>query len=272
MKKFFFLLAACALIATSCDNTQKEPNQKDTSKFSINTIKVEDSIPFPPEAREEGVVENLALYSAEVDAPVTENEVLRNSITSWISSLLNEDYIGDSQDVKAMVEFDKKAFFEENEEDMEMYQSSVAHSIKMVEDNDRFVTYCCENWFYMGGAHGITYVEGATFNKATGKCFSYKMFKNPAQIREMIKTILQKQYFEPMLEETDMTFEDAVYSEIAEAFPLPETNPWIHNDSVFFIYQDDEIAAHAFGLPTCGVPYETLKDQLTEEGMTFFNK
>lgn len=267
MKKYFFLLAACALIATSCDNSQKEPEP-----FSVNTILVEDSIPFPPEAMEEELVENMALYSAEVDAPVTDNEALRNSITNWISSLLNEDYNGDSQDVKAMVEFDKKAFFETDEDEMDLYQSSVAHDIKMVENNNRFVTYHGENWLYMGGAHGITYVEGATFSKATGNCFSFKMFKNPAQIRAMIMTTLQKQYFEPLLEGTDMTFEDAVFTEITEAFPLPETNPWIRNDSIFFIYQDDEIAAHAFGLPVCGIPYETMKDQLTEEGMTFFNK
>ena len=272
MKKYFFLLAACALFATGCDNSQNQPNQNEPSKFSINTITVADSVQFPPEALEEGLAENMASYSAVVDAPITENETLRNNITNWIGSLLNEDYNGDSQDVKAMVELEKKAFFEEIEEEMDLTPAYVEHTIKMEEDNDRFVSYRGENWLYMGGAHGTTYVEGATFSKATGKRFSFNMFKNPAQMREMIHAALQQQYYEPLMEGFDMTFEDAVFLEIAEAFPLPETNPWIRNDSVLFIYQDSEISSHAFGLPGCGIPYENLKDQLTEEGMTFFNK
>ena len=49
MKKIYFLLAACALMATGCDNTQNEPKQNEPIPFSTNTVMVADSIPFPPE-------------------------------------------------------------------------------------------------------------------------------------------------------------------------------------------------------------------------------
>ena len=272
MKKIYFLLAACALMATGCDNTQNEPKQNEPIPFSTNTVMVADSIPFPPEAQEEGLTENMVIYSAVIDTPVTENETLRNNITGWIGSLLNEDYDGDSQDLKAMVEFEKKAFMEEMGGEMEMTPAAIEHTIKIAENNDRFVTYFDESWMYMGGVHGITYMEGATFSKATGNRFGYKMFKDLDQLNETVKAALQKQYFDPMLEEADATFEEVVYSEVSEAFSLPEAEPWIKNDSIIFLYEDGEIAPHVFGLPTCGFSFENLKDELTEEGKAFFNK
>lgn len=263
MKKYLVLLAACALIASGC-NRSSNPNA-----FSINTITVEDSVQFPPELMEEWMSDNTARYASVVDAPVTENEDLRDNIISWISGLLSENYDGDSQDVKAMVEFDKDEFLSQ---ETGSPQSFIQNNIKMVEDNDRYVTYFCDSWLYMGGAHGTSYEEGATFSKETGERFTFKMFKNPELMSELIRIALQKQYFEPLLEGTDVTFEEAVFSEFAESFPLPAAEPWIQNDSIFFVYENYEIAAYSFGLPRCGIPFEKLKSDLTEEGVAFFNK
>lgn len=264
MKKYLVLVAAVALVASACNRSSKDPNA-----FSINTITVEDSVAFPAEMVDEWMSDDMARYMSVVDAPVTENEDLRDNIISWISGLLSENYDGDSQDVKAMVEFDRNEFLSP---ETGSPQSFLQNFIKMKEDNDRYVTYYCESWLYMGGAHGTSYEEGATFSKNTGERFTFKMFKDPELLTEMIKVALQKQYFEPLLEGTDVTFEEAVYSEVAESFPLPVAEPWIQNDSVYFVYQNYEIAAYALGLPQCGIPYEKLKKDLTEEGMTFFGK
>lgn len=264
MKKYLVLFAACVLIASGCNRSSKDPNA-----FSINTITVEDSVQFPPELMDEWMTDNTARYASVVDAPVTENEDLRDNIIGWISGLLSENYDGDSQDVKAMVEFDKNEFLGV---ETGSPQSFLQNNIKMKEENERYVTYYCESWIYMGGAHGTSYEEGATFSKETGERFTFEMFKNPELLSELIKIALQKQYFEPLLEGTDVTFEEAVYSEYAESFPLPNAEPWIQNDSIFFVYENYEIAAYSFGLPQCGIPYEKLKSDLTEEGLTFFTK
>lgn len=262
MKKHLLLLAACALVASACNRTSNDPNA-----FSINTITVEDSIQFPPELVEEWMTEDVAHYYSEVDAPVTGNEELRDNIIAWISSLLNPNYAGDSQDVKAMVEFDKDEFLTH---EVETPQCAYQNNVKFQQENDRYITYFCESWLYMGGAHGTSYKEGATFSKATGERFTFSMLKDPESLCDQIKDALEKQYFLPLLEGTEVTFEDAVYSEVAESFPLPTAEPWIQNDSVYFVYEDYEIAAYVFGMPECGIPYTQLKDALTDEGKAFF--
>lgn len=264
MKRMLFIAVVSFLFMVGCNRSTQDPNA-----FSINTIIVEDSVQFPTEMMEEWMSDDMARYLSVVDAPVTENEDLRDNIINWISGLLSENYDGDSQDVKAMVEFDKDEFLGL---ETGSPQSNVQTFIKLVEDNDRYVSYCSEGWIYMGGAHGTSTKEGATFNKTTGERFTYKMFKNPEALTEWIKVELQKQYFEPLLEGTDVAFEDAIYSETVESFPLSEAEPWIRHDSVFFVYGDYEIAPYVFGIPECGIPFEKLKADLTEEGLTFFAK
>lgn len=256
------LLAVVLCLFAACNRAPKE-----TNAFSVNTITVEDSVQFPSEMLEEWMFNDMAQYLAVVDVPVTENEDLRDNIINWISGLLSENYDGDSQDVEAMVDFDKKEFLS-----LETGSpgSSVQTFVKLEENNDRYVSYCSEGWIFMGGAHGTSTKEGATFSKTTGDRFTYKMFKDPDALTELIKVSLAKQYFNPLLEGSEVSFEQAIYSELVESFPLSEEEPWIRNDSVFFIYGEYEIAAHAFGIPECGIPYEKLKDDLTDEGKAFF--
>lgn len=262
MKRVLLFAGLACLMISACNRSSNESNA-----FSINTITVDDSIQLPPEMLEEWMEDDMAYYTAEVDAPVTDNEDLRDNIIAWISSLLNENYDGDSQDVKAMVEFDKNEFLTN---EVEMPRSMFQNNIKKVAENDRYITYFCESWLYMGGAHGTSYKEGATFDKTTGERFTFQMVKNPEGLCDRIKDALETQYFIPILEGTDVTFDEAVYSEVAESFPLPTTEPWIQNDSVYFVYQDYEIAAYVFGMPECGIPYEQLKDELTDAGRAFF--
>lgn len=266
MKKLFFAVAAC-LMMTACNQPVQNNNVEPKDTFAVNSITVDDSIQFPAEAVEEWMNDDMARYYAEVDAPVTENEVLRTSINKWIASQLNVNYDGDPQDVAAMVEYDRKDFLrlETGAPD-----THLQHFIKMIDDNDRYVTYVRETWEYDGGAHGNTYVEGASFSKATGERFNYTMFTNPGALNEMVKNAVKEQYFDLLLEDTDVTFEDVLVLEEGAEFPMPESEPWIENDSIVFFYQDYEIAPHPLGLPECAIPAATLKAQLKENGKAFF--
>lgn len=266
MKKLFFVVAAC-LLMTACNQPTQNTNVEPKDTFAINTITVEDSVQFPAEAVEEWMNDDMAHYLAVVDAPVTENEVLRAGINQWISNQLNVNYGGDPQDVAAMVEYDRMDFLRLETGAPDTY---LEHFITMVEDNDRFVTYVCETWQYDGGAHGNTYVEGASFSKATGERFNYTMFTNPETLREIVKNGVKEQYFDILLEDTGVTFEDAVVLEEGALFPLPEAEPWIQNDSIVFFYEDYEIAPHPFGLPSCAIPAGTLKAEMTDKGKAFF--
>ncbi len=262
MKKYLFFLAAFAMMLASCNRSEKDVNA-----FDVTTFTVEDSLQFPPEMIEEWMNSDMANYLTVVDVPETENEALRDNIINWIGTLLSENYDGDSQDVKAMVDFDKNEFLNL---ETGAPNSHFQQFIKLVEENDRYVSYCDEGWIYMGGAHGTSFKQGATFNKTNGDRFTYKMFKDPEALADRIKDALEKQYFEPILDGYDVTFEQAIYSEAFESFPLSEAEPWIRNDSVFFVYGDYEIAAYVFGMPECGIPYEKLKADLTDDGKAFF--
>ena len=266
MKKLLFAVVA-GLMFTACNQPTQNTNVEPKYSFTINSITVEDSVQFPAEAIEEWMNDDMARYLAVVDVPVTENEALRASINNWIASQLNVNYDGDPQDVAAMVEYDRKDFLRL---ETGSPNSNLQHFVTMVEDNDRYVTYVSETWEYNGGAHGNTYVEGATFSKATGEHFDYVMFTNPEALRDVVKNGVKEQYFDILLEDTDVTFEDAVSLEEGALFPLPEVAPWIQNDSIVFFYQDYEIAPHPFGLPSCAIPAETLKANMTEKGKAFF--
>lgn len=256
-------MLACGLLTMSCNRLSKN----DPYHFEINTVTVEDSLHFPSEDIEEWMYDDMAYYLSVVDVPVTSNEDLRDQIIAWISTFLSENYDGDSQDVEAMVVFEKEEFLDSVTGSPE---SRLQHFITLEEDNDRYVTYISDNYLYTGGFHGTFYKSGVSFNKKTGERFGLPMFEDLDALADKIRNALKQQYFDPQLEETETFFIEGLLYNAAESFPLPTTDPWIKNDSVFFIYQSYEIAPYSFGLPECGLPYVSLKDHLTKAGKAFF--
>lgn len=262
MKTIFLLCALCLLVA-GCGHSPKDS----LNALKINTITVEDSAQFPQEALEDWMYDDMAYYLSVVDVPVTNNEELRDNIILWISGFLSSNYDGDSQDVKSMVDFDRDEFLDPS---LGSPQTRQQNFIYLVEDNDRYVTYCCDTYSYSGGAHGNSLKEGATFLKTDGTRFSYEMFKNPDTLTEIIREGIETQYFADVLEGTDLAFEQAVMVESLEDFPLPMSEPWIQNDSIFFIYLAYEISAYSLGMPQCGFPYQSLREHLSSKGLTYF--
>ena len=262
MKRIMFLVLASCLMMMACNRGNSGPNA-----FDVEEIIVEDSVHFPAEAMEEWMYDDMASYLAVVDVPVTKNEDLRDNIIGWIASLLSPNYSGDSQDVRAMVEFDKDEFLGPTTGSPQSRQECF---ITMEDNTERYVTYTCDLYVYMGGAHGSTEKLGGTFLKADGTQFGFDMFKDPEALTPLIKQGLEEQYFEELLEDGELSFEEVIMEEARDSFPLPATEPWIQNDSVFFIYLAYEIAPYALGLPQCGFSYQELKDYLTEEAMPFF--
>ena len=263
MKKTITILSLVVLAFLACQRTPKNA----PAAFSVENYVMEDSVQFPEEALDPWMSDDMAYYLGVVDIPVTENEELRDNIINWISSNLNENYQGDSQDVKAMIEFDKNDFLSL---DNGTPQSRQQVFITMDENNDRYVTYSQESYLYSGGAHGITLLSGASFNKISGQRFTFGMFVEPQSLTDLIQESLKTQYFDELMDGADVTFDEVIFSESVEEFPLPVTEPWIRSDSVIFVYQSYEIAPYALGIPQCGIPYQEIKGFLTEEGVSFF--
>lgn len=54
--------------------------------------------------------------------------------------------------------------------------------------------------------------------------------------------------------------------------PLPETDPWITKDGVFFSYAPYEIASYAAGAPSFVIPISKVKNHVTSTAKTFFDE
>lgn len=256
MKKQHILVIAALCLLAACHRNNNADND-----FEVKTFVVNDSIKFPEEELNEWNYTDMSYYYSEVDLPVTSNEALRDSILNWIARQF--DYEADySNDIPTLIENDKQTFFF-SEDSEPGYESRL--SISLLEDNDRYVTYALGGYMYLGGAHGMPYIDRVTFRKTDGMLFSLELFKSTDGLNDMIKDALDEQYF-------GYSIDEELLVDPEEMLPMPDTQPWVENDTVHFIYQPYEIAPFAAGMPECVFPYSTMKDRLTAEGKSFFAK
>ena len=282
MKKTLLIIAALCLVLAACDETKTEkPEAPKANEFSINTISVTDTIQCSEEILEEAreivtwVEDDKAYYHYEMDLPVTDNQALKDSIEAYLLAGLNTYSDNPDQvtnykelgDAKALLELDKERFANGQ------WPASESNTYKkMVENADKYVTYIEEVQTYnCGAAHGEFSRSGATFKKETGKTFTWDMFTDKDMALEIIKYAMLEQYFEVNLDEFN---EEDLYEyfdlSASWGLSLPVCNPWIHEGKLVAIYQQYEACNYSFGLPECEVPYEQIKDFLTDEGKSFF--
>ena len=277
MKKLTLLFAAFALLV-GCGNQPKpanspeNPTEAQQEAFSVETYKIDDSRLLGIRGEGEDSYEVRASYQCEIDIPVTDNPTLYDSICDWFAYQFGSAYDGDPRDVKSLVNFYRDwALDLEDGEEIEGFD--VAHTVKMEEANERYVTYSFDNFFETNSAPRAfldkTYV---TFDRKTGQRFTRQMLKADENLEQLVMNELLEQYFSDWSEEdlADLLFFDPEDLE-ERGFFLPEFNdPWILNNLVYFGYGEHEIADHCTGQPHCGLPYSTMKPFLTEEGQAFF--
>lgn len=129
-------------------------------------------------------------------------------------------------------------------------RSSLDASISKVWETARFVTYEVKGYVFTGGAHGIGFCSGATFDKTSGS--KMQIVKENKELRTMLTDRLHKAW------DVDHFSEEPV--------PMPQADPYVVAGKVKFIYQPYEIGAYAIGMPEVELyPYE-LDKWLTEEG------
>lgn len=131
---------------------------------------------------------------------------------------------------------------------------SLTAKITRTFENGRFVSYEANGYMYMGGAHGLGFCDGVTFDKATGK--QVTLVKSSPDLLKLVDKRLHRDL------ELDSTFHFNV-----EPLPMPQATPYVvDNGKIKFVYQHYEIGAYALGMPECEFyPYE-IENYLTEEG------
>lgn len=271
MKKAILFIAILGLIA-SCGNQPKQNNtaENQPKPFSVETYNIQgDKLIATHDEYEEHFS-----FACEIDIPTTDNQALYDSICYWIAGQFGSDYDGDPRNVKTMVNHYKNRALEFEEGDyMEGY--ALEYTIKMLEANDRYVTYSYSIFFESSGAPRANYeTTYITFNSKTGQHFTYQMVRRDENLKQLVMNALFEQFFSDWEDEdlADLLFFDPEDDEDYGFFLPQYDDPWIYNNYIYFGYSEHEIADRCTGQPQCGLPYDVVEPYLTEEGKAFFKE
>lgn len=276
MKKSLLLLAAMAVLV-GCGNhkpnTPEKPADAKQEAFSVETYDVMGDRLYSTKGEGEDAYEVRGSFQCEIDIPVTENQALRDSICQWIASNFGDEYDGDPRDLKALVNHYKNYSLDPGlDEDPEGFD--MGYTVKMLDTTDRYVTYSFET-FYEAYSSPRAAVElfYRTFDRNTGKAFSYQMIKTDASLEMLVMNALLDQYFKEIYPNDD--FWDLLFfdpDDLEErGFWLPQVKePCLLYGGVDFNYSEHEIADRCTGRPHCLLSYSEIKPYLTPEGQAFF--
>lgn len=216
-----------------------------------------------------------------VEFPVTDNKVLENAITEFIIEELGGTYNDDLINGNAIIKYYGNTLYNEitNEakEFGDEYNPSLEYSqsIIKIHETKLYVTYIADTYVFMGGAHGTSTKAGCTFRKNDGRRFSYNMLHNTerAEFKQMIKQGLRK-YFANL--GTEITDDETLASMLitesdVNYLPLPESEPYLTDQGVVFIYQQYEIAPYAAGMPKFTISYRDIMPYLTTTALNYIN-
>lgn len=264
--KFTLIPALTALLLASCSENKTQSAAKsaeatettEATKFTTDSINVTDSI---------SVGKCTSYGSVTMLYPVSGPKALVDSVRTWVAQCLG--FSGSSLDngsevarlaVSQQLDSSKvelTGIIKNYPEYQSQYQNQKNIGISF--ETEKVITYFCTSYVYLGGAHGSTLFQAATFRADNGSILGWNMFKpeSLAKIKELVKNAIKTQYFNA----TD-NFADCLLVKESE-FPLPQMPPVMMKDGILFNYQQYEIAPYAAGMPDCTIPYSQLAPYFT---------
>jgi len=200
-------------------------------------------------------------------------EALINSVNEYISEQLGDTYKGSMQSADSMINYYAKAEYDTMKSDQqaigkvenEMHFCSI-YKIKKAWETNKLITFSDEVYNYTGGAHGMSGNSGCTFRKSDGRRFGSEILKNTYDegFTNLVKEGLKK-YFSKATEnkiESDDDLSDCLLDVKVYNIPMPQCPPFLTKEGVTFVYQQYEISAYAYGMPTFTIPYDKAKPYL----------
>jgi len=153
------------------------------------------------------------------------------------------------------------------------------YNASVVLQTPAYVTYDISHSIYTGGAHGLWLSRSVTFRRSDGHRMGWDLFdmSKKAEIVEAIKLSLRSYFaFEPendpipeqeLMDQLQLWDDpDTPENELEYGIPLPRTAPCVTREGIGYVYQQYEIAAYACGLPSGILPFDTVRDLLSDEG------
>lgn len=257
----FIGLMAMALLFVSCQKKHLTTSMRDVTsgKVESNVIRCADSL----------ITKDYSIrVSIEAEFPKNSKDVLSANIQEWMSEQLGSTYKGSFAKGKSMLKY----YVDKQLKELDTWENGMPGEItydvriRKIYETDLLVTYQYEMEGYFGGAHGARAVQGVTFRKVDGRRMDWNIFlpDKSWEVQKLITKAIQKDYFEI---EDDKEFHDALLiGEYEDILPRPQTCPVYVKDGLSIIYQQYEVAPYAAGMPSCILPYETVKPLMSVTG------
>lgn len=208
-----------------------------------------------------------------IDFPQTNNELLQESIVSFIVKALTDDftwgensrptYDGDLTDGRAIAEFyvnDKvREITDERARDsIDSFSWEESISVKMVCETKNLISYQVNFGGSHGGVGGGT-LYGATFSKADGHIV--RVIDNPSEpkLKSCLISFVNKSL--------DNDSKEMLSADELQNHPYPKKDPFITEKGVCFVYQKYEIGAGALGYVDIVIPYADIAEYMSEDAL-----
>ena len=228
--------------------------------------------------KEEGIYK----FGLSADYPVAGGDSVVKAVREFINDFLGGAYDGPLADGNAMVKRNGELmwgnFLEmcgdaDSEDPVELY---LYKEVSKFYETKTFVTFLTLESQYTGGAHGIGFESGHTFSKINGKPFGYDMMKDldtPAfkrLIKEGLRRFFSNEGDEQGMSDEDLKEELVSFDGSIDELPLPDSEPYMTEQGVTFIYQPYEISYYAAGRPEFTLPYDVVKPYLKPLALELF--
>lgn len=285
----FFTLVAVSFV--SCGwKTQSSDNVVATDSVSGDSV-ADEAVVAEDTVKTENISVKKKLgcwkYESQVAYPVEGSEALLASIRKWISESLrvSEDperktvaYSGSMDQGKSMLEFYAKEFigsinYDDYVELPEEMECEMDFTITKEFENSDVVSFNLQTYWFGGGAHGGTTIQGATFRKSDGKQLGWDMLASKKAMKGEIvaglKKFLEVKTDKELMESLLLPVETDVDQLSTKDIPYPQTAPWISGEGLVLMYQQYEICSYAQGMPVIVIPWNKLGKYLSNDCKSF---
>ena len=208
-----------------------------------------------------------------IDFPQTNNEILQESVASFIVKALIDDYTwgknprptydGDLTDggtiAKFFVDNKVREITDERARDsIDSFAWEESISIKMVCETEKLISYQVDFRGNHGGVSGgILY--GVTFSKSDGHIVRVIDNSSDSQLKAYLIRFVNSNL--------DNDSKELLFVDELRAHPYPQKDPFITEKGVRFIYQKYEIGAGALGDVDIVIPYANIAEYMSEEAL-----
>ena len=280
----FAILGMMAII--SCNNKGQTRPADNKDSVTVDTIAPETGY----DVRTDSLKTDTLFYSKEegkyrfnlaADYPVEGSDTLVKVVREFVNDFLGGAYDGPLDDGQAMIKKNGEIMYgnflemcgdADLEEVLELYYYK---SVEKGYETNAFITFMTMGGQYTGGLHGIGFETGVTFSKTNGKTFGYDMMKgtDSPEFKRFIKEGLRKFFStegQEAMSDDDLLQELVSYSGSIDELPLPDSEPYLTEKGVTFVYQPYEISYYAAGKPEFTIPYDAIKPYLTAQAIELF--